>query len=384
MADYLTTDTELTSVANAIRTKGGTSSSLVYPTGFVSAINAIPTGGGGTDVSDTTAVAGDVLSGKYFHIADGTKVQGTIASKTSSDVTTNNNVVTIPAGHYASQVQKTVGTAQAAQTIHPSSSDQTIASGKYLTGAQTIKGVVCTNLTAGNIKNGVTVKIGDSTDDDCVTSVTGTYEGGGGGITLKRISGTGKNTVSVSGWGANDFTKTTALNQNPPKILLCNVIRNNTVYTLCAVDTNLMPNQVTLVGCASNTSTYAVRAQFTVQGSILNYTSLKLNKFYEGSTDYSSTVGNWEIYSNTPSVAQFSFVIEFDGAPVYEYTADDGMTWEMWIESPYNEDVLFQMDGEYVLYDDGNMQAYVCDSNGDPVTINSQITENETYQLMTM
>ena len=48
MADYLTTDTELASVANAIRSKGGTSSPLVYPTGFVSAINAIPSGGGGS------------------------------------------------------------------------------------------------------------------------------------------------------------------------------------------------------------------------------------------------------------------------------------------------------------------------------------------------
>ena len=47
MADYLVTDTELTSIADAIRTKGGTSGSLVYPAGFVSAINAIPTGGGG-------------------------------------------------------------------------------------------------------------------------------------------------------------------------------------------------------------------------------------------------------------------------------------------------------------------------------------------------
>ena len=70
-------------------------------------------------------------------------------------------------------------TTQAAQTIHPSASDQTIASGKYLTGAQTVKGVLLTNLTAGNIKDGVTVKVGDSTDDDCVTSVTGTYSGGG-------------------------------------------------------------------------------------------------------------------------------------------------------------------------------------------------------------
>ena len=41
MADYLTTTTELTSVANAIRNKGGTSAPLSYPTGFVSAVNAI-------------------------------------------------------------------------------------------------------------------------------------------------------------------------------------------------------------------------------------------------------------------------------------------------------------------------------------------------------
>ena len=44
MADYLTTDTELTSIANAIRTKGETSASLIYPSGFISAIEAIQTG----------------------------------------------------------------------------------------------------------------------------------------------------------------------------------------------------------------------------------------------------------------------------------------------------------------------------------------------------
>jgi hypothetical protein len=48
MADYKATTAEFQSVANAIRTKGGTSSQLVWPTGFVSAVNAIPTGGGGS------------------------------------------------------------------------------------------------------------------------------------------------------------------------------------------------------------------------------------------------------------------------------------------------------------------------------------------------
>ena len=41
MANYIVTDTELTSIANAIRTKGGTSASLTYPDGFISAISAI-------------------------------------------------------------------------------------------------------------------------------------------------------------------------------------------------------------------------------------------------------------------------------------------------------------------------------------------------------
>lgn len=42
--DYLTNDTDLKKVADAIRAKGGTSAPLAYPSGFVSAIQAIQTG----------------------------------------------------------------------------------------------------------------------------------------------------------------------------------------------------------------------------------------------------------------------------------------------------------------------------------------------------
>lgn len=45
MANYIATDTDLTAVADAIRTKGGTSAELVFPTGFVSAIGDISGGG---------------------------------------------------------------------------------------------------------------------------------------------------------------------------------------------------------------------------------------------------------------------------------------------------------------------------------------------------
>lgn len=195
------------------------------------------------DTTDKTVTAGGMLSGVTALKNDGTSITGNIASKTSSDLTASGATVTAPAGYYSSAASKAVSngsattpatsitanpsisvssgglitasvsatqsvtptvsagyvssgtagtvsvsgsntsqlTAQAAQTIHPSTSDQTIASGKYLTGTQTILGVLLTNLSAGNIKKDVVVKVGDSTDDDCVTSVTGTYEGGGGG-----------------------------------------------------------------------------------------------------------------------------------------------------------------------------------------------------------
>jgi len=106
------------------------------------------------DTTDATASASDILSGKTAYISE-EKVTGEIETKTASDITISDNTVTIPKGYYSSQKTKTVGTAQAAQTITPTTSDQTIAAGKYLTGAQTIKGDA--NLIAENIKSGVTI-----------------------------------------------------------------------------------------------------------------------------------------------------------------------------------------------------------------------------------
>lgn len=52
MANYLATDTDLTSVANAIRAKGGTSAQLAFPAGFVQAIGDIPSGSGGVSLAE--------------------------------------------------------------------------------------------------------------------------------------------------------------------------------------------------------------------------------------------------------------------------------------------------------------------------------------------
>lgn len=64
---------------------------------------------------------------------------------------------------------------KAAATYNTSTSDQTIAAGQYLSGAQTIKAVKTSGISAANIKTGVTVKVGDANDDDRITSASGTF-----------------------------------------------------------------------------------------------------------------------------------------------------------------------------------------------------------------
>lgn len=49
--EYAVNQADLTSVAEAIRTKGGTTGALEFPSGFVSAVQAIQAGGGGEDSS---------------------------------------------------------------------------------------------------------------------------------------------------------------------------------------------------------------------------------------------------------------------------------------------------------------------------------------------
>lgn len=77
MAEYLTTDTDLASVANAIRTKGGTSDPLTFPAGFVSAIDAIPTGGGSA-VSFSISATGDAVI--YYVDDSGTPIESPFMS----------------------------------------------------------------------------------------------------------------------------------------------------------------------------------------------------------------------------------------------------------------------------------------------------------------
>ena len=136
---------------------------------------------------------------------------GYVSSGTSGTVSVSGN------GSETVLLSDMVDTTQSAQTIHPSTTDQTIASGTYLTGTQTIKAVTTTNLTAANIVSGVTVKIGDSTDDDCVASVTGTASGGGGVTPApqKQVNFIDYDGTIVYSYTATEANALTSLPSNP-------------------------------------------------------------------------------------------------------------------------------------------------------------------------
>lgn len=251
-----------------------------------------------------TAPAGYYGSSASKSVASGSATGPSSLSATSATVTTGTNTLTltktgvtttptVTAGYVGSATASTATvaltasvTTQAAQTIHPSSSDQTIASGRYLTGTQTIKAVTTTNLTADNIKNGVTVQIGDSTDSDCVTSITGTYSGG----SSKNIQvNSGSASIHYNGYTSTgislEVAKTgtykvswTAWRSSSTGTMGTNLHRNSTTGTNQQTWTNtygqhiVLENQsytagdvLTLYATSGNTSRYCWVAGLTIE-----------------------------------------------------------------------------------------------------------------------
>lgn len=144
-------------LVTAINAKGG---SLAQDSTLYQCANAVNEISTGTDTSDATATASDILQDKTAYAKD-EKITGTIPTVTAS---MSDNVVTVPKGYVKSAQTLTVGTTLNAYTITPAANAQVISKGSYLKGEVTVAGDA--NLTTSNIKSGVTI-----------FNVAGTYEG---------------------------------------------------------------------------------------------------------------------------------------------------------------------------------------------------------------
>nr|DAE15052.1 MAG TPA: hypothetical protein [Siphoviridae sp. cty3u30] len=63
-------DANLTSVADAIRAKGGTTAQLAFPSGFVAAVQSIDSGGG-TDLGDVDVYIADFTDSTELSVLAG-------------------------------------------------------------------------------------------------------------------------------------------------------------------------------------------------------------------------------------------------------------------------------------------------------------------------
>lgn len=70
LVDSSQLDADLTTIANAIRTKGGTSAQLAFPDGMADAIAAIPSGGGDSNVLTFSFVPASYNEQIQFDISD--------------------------------------------------------------------------------------------------------------------------------------------------------------------------------------------------------------------------------------------------------------------------------------------------------------------------
>lgn len=205
----MSVQTELDRIINAVDAahlkvaeKGGTTARPFLVGNLASAIDTIPEATEPTLQSKSVSPATSAQTVKPDSGYDGLSQVTVNAMPTATQATPSISVssaglitasATQSAGYVAAGTKSATKqlTTQGAQTITPGTSDKTIASGRYLTGTQTIKGD--SNLVSENIKSGTSI-----------FGVAGSYEGSGGGSGSVETCTV---TVSFGGSGSTRYFK---------------------------------------------------------------------------------------------------------------------------------------------------------------------------------
>ena len=145
----------------------------------VPAVNLPKTGGGTatfTDVTDTTAAAGDVASGKYFYTSSGVKTQGTASSGKNIQVYSG----------YASRKANSYGATSVTLTVAK-------------TGTYKISWIAWRSSSSGTM--GTNLHIGNTAESSNHESWTGTY---GQSVTLTGKSLTANQVITIYATSGNN------------------------------------------------------------------------------------------------------------------------------------------------------------------------------------
>ena len=231
-------------------------------------------------------------------------------SGTSASVSTGTNTLTlsktvsvtptVSAGYVSSgtatnsSVSLTASvTTKGATNHYATTSDQTIASGTYLTGTQTIKALSQTNLSAENIKSGTTITINNGNAN--VWSVLGTYTGGGGGTDrLVLLQTTSLGALSTSSTSATNTNKTVTLasstNWDDYDLLIVDI-------SVDSITNNRHTSSVSFV-INTGTSNVSTKNTYTVGSNVWNS---RLSS--SGTASSRQSTSKYGIYVNSASVS---------------------------------------------------------------------------------
>lgn len=259
--------------------------------------------GGGVTLPELTnpASTSDILSGKEAIDGEGNIITGTIATKTSNDITAVGATVIVPAGYYASQNDKTVAlapqatptitvsssglitasatqsagyiiagtetatkqlTTQAAKTITPTTSSQTaVASGRYTTGAITVAAIPSNYEDVGTETTAYTTKISqlETAVAALESELEGKASGGSGGANIETC------TVNFNNLTYNYVAQ--IINDNIIQIDYQKNVTNTTIE-------NVMKGSILYIDCGNFTTT-GVIASSTANAILIN-TSIAL------------------------------------------------------------------------------------------------------------
>ena len=235
-----------------------------------------------------TATAAQILSGKTAWVG-GSQLTGTMTNQGAvSQTLAINGSYTIPAGYHngSGKVTQSI-TTKAAATYTPGTSNQTIAAGQYLSGAQTIKGD--SNLVAANIVSGKTI-----------FGVAGTASSASAAVAISTFSG------SVVG---TNVTFTWSLPTDSSRSGIKIMYKTGSAPT-SASDGTAVWDSGSYSGTTTTTTTYDFKATGTYYVTIFSYTYV--NNVRKYTTGKSITVSCTKVIGYKKFTSSGTFTVPTD------------------------------------------------------------------------